>query len=96
MTDADFSDEQYKKLIQEMLDKLKDVLDEHVVVKIVRDVEGVTVSENGEVLSIEGPPQDIIQRLMDRFLGLSNDVVVKTLQPLLTQCPWIKISTLDK
>lgn len=96
MTDGDFSNDQYMKLIQEMLDKLKDVLDEHVVVKIVKDVEGVTISENGKVLSIEGSHQDIIQRLMDRFLSLSNDVVVKTLQPLLTQCPWIKISKLDK
>ncbi len=96
MADGEFSQDQCKQLAQEMLDKLVEVLDEHVVFKLIKEVPGITISEKAEVLSIDENPQDVIQRLMDKFLSLSNEVVVKTLQPLLTQCPWIKIPMLNK
>lgn len=85
------SNEQYRQIITDMLKELSEVLDEHVVVKIARNVEGLSIADNGEVQSVQGDPQEVVQRVVDQFVGLSNKVVVKTLQPLLKQCPWIKV-----
>lgn len=87
---------EYQNLISEMLRELRQVLDEHVLVKTLADLQGLKLSQNGEVLAIEGNPEDVIQGMVDKFVGLSNLVVVKTLQPLLKQCPWIKLPNLAK
>ncbi|OGY18705.1 MAG: hypothetical protein A2786_04385 [Candidatus Chisholmbacteria bacterium RIFCSPHIGHO2_01_FULL_52_32] len=86
---------EYKNLISDMLRELRQVLDEHVLVKTLADLQGLKLSQNGEVLAIEGDPQAVIQGMVDKFVGLSNMVVVKTLQPLLRQCPWIKLPNVE-
>lgn len=91
MANSTASEDQYKQLINDMTSQLEEVLDEHVVRKKLDQIEGLTFSETGEIQSIEGDPQEVVQRLVDTFLSLSNEVVVKTLQPLLKQCPWIKV-----
>jgi hypothetical protein len=91
MSDPSTSPNQYHELINDMLLELKEVLDEHVVVKAARNVIGLKITDDAKVEAIEGNPQAIVQGLVDEFIGLSNAVVVKTLQPLLKQCPWIKV-----
>ncbi len=95
MNDNSQSGKQYFPLIEDLLAELSQSLDEHVVAKVVSNVSGLKVSEEGKVLSIEGNPQDIVQELVNKFLGLSNEIVIKTMQPILKQCPWIKISNTD-
>ena len=85
------ANQQYRQIITDMLQELNQVLDDHVVVKIARGVPGLTVADTGQVEAIEGDPQAVVQGVVDQFVGLSNKVVVKTLQPLLRQCPWIKV-----
>lgn len=82
---------QYHQLINDMLSELSSTLDEHVVSKVMRGVKGVTLSDEGKVISLTGEPQEIVQEVVNKFLGLSNELVVKTMQPILKQCPWIKI-----
>lgn len=92
MTDeAKAASNQYHELINDMFSELSEVLDEHVVIKAARNVKGLRISDKGEIEGIEGDPQLVVQGLVDEFIGLSNAVVVKTLQPLLKQCPWIKM-----
>lgn len=91
MSNGNSSEDQYKKLIEDMLNESRQVLDEHVVNKLVKEVENLTLSDSGEVLSIVGDPQEVIQNLINKFVGLSNEIIIKTLKPLLQQCPWIKI-----
>lgn len=91
MTDTNASQDQYRQIISDMLGELNQVLDEHVVTRVARNVEGLELSETGEITSLNGDPQEIVQNLIDKFVGLSNTVVVKTLQPLLKQHPWIKV-----
>ena len=79
-----------------MLAELRQVLDEHVVVKTLSGLPGLKLSEHGEILAIDGDPQEVIQGIVDKFVGLSNILVVKSLQPLLKQCPWIKLPILQK
>lgn len=81
----------YKQIIKDMLLELNQALDSHVVVKVARKVQGLRISETLDVETLEGDPQAIVQELVDAFVGLSNEVVVKTLRPLLKQCPWIKL-----
>lgn len=83
--------DQYRTLVTEMLGELNQALDEHVVRKIAGQVEGLRFGDNGQLQAIEGDPQEVIQDLVDACVGLSNAVVIKTLQPLLKQCPWIRI-----
>lgn len=95
-TDASVSSEQYSRLVNDMLQELNQVLDEYVVVRAARKVAGLKLSDKGEVESIEGDPQAAVQGLVNEIIGLSNAVVVKTLQPLLKQCPWIKVPMTEK
>lgn len=81
----------YKQIIKDMLIELNQALDPHVVVKVARKVQGLKISDTLEVEALDGDPQTIVQGLVDEFVGLSNQVVVRTLQPLLKQCPWIKL-----
>jgi hypothetical protein len=96
MNDTSAAPDQHHKLIKDMLEELNEVLDEHVVLKVARNVTGLKVTDQCEVESIEGDPQVAVQGLVDEFIGLSNAVVIKTLQPLLKQCPWIKVPMIDK
>lgn len=93
MTDTN---NQYNQLINDMLSELNKVLDSHVVVRIARKVNGLKITDQGEVESVEGEPQAIVQSLVDEFIGLSNVVVITTLQPLLKQCPWIKVPVIEQ
>jgi hypothetical protein len=94
MSDKSVSKDQYKKLIEEIRSELNQVLDEHVVTKKLSQVEGLSLSETGEITLITDDPQRVVQKLVDTFLRLSNEVVVKTLQPLLKQCPWIRVPSI--
>lgn len=90
------SPDQHQVLINDMLRELDQVLDQHVVSRIANRVDGLKVSDQAKVKEISADPQAVVQGLVDEFVGLSNDVVVKTLQPLLKQCPWIKVPMLEK
>lgn len=85
------SQEQYKQLIQEMLNELKNVLGEKTVIRLGKEVEGLTLSSSGKVIQFSDDPQETVQKLIDKFVGLSNEIIITGLKPLLKQCPWIKI-----
>ena len=91
MNSTNDANAQYHQLINDMISELSSILDEHVVLRVIREVNGIAVSEEGKVLSLTGDPQEVVQELVNKFLGLSNELVVKTMQPILKQCPWIKI-----
>ncbi len=52
-----------------------------------RNVKGLVVSEDGTVTDIQGPPQVLIQGLIDQFVQLSGLIVKKTMEPLLSAYP---------
>jgi hypothetical protein len=52
-----------------------------------RNVKGLSVNDSGIVTEIQGPPQELIQGLIDQFVQLSGLIVKKTMEPLLSGYP---------
>lgn len=52
-----------------------------------RNVKGLIISDDGTVTDIQGPPQELIQNLINQFVQLSGLIVEKTMEPLLSAYP---------
>jgi hypothetical protein len=77
------TDAEYKKLLTEVIQKQMVVLGPSITLTKARNVKGLTVSDQGEVLNLEGDPKVLIQDLINQFVQLSNLIVEKTMEPLL-------------
>ena len=77
----------YKKLLTEVIQKQMVILGPSITLAKARNVKGLTVDDNGTVISIEGQPQALIQGLIDQFVQLSGLIVKKTMEPLLSMYP---------
>ena len=77
----------YKKLLSEVIQKQMVVLGPGITLAKARNVKGLTVDDQGNVTDIQGPPQALIQGLIDQFVQLSGLIVKKTMEPLLSVYP---------
>jgi len=77
----------YKKLLTEVIQKQMVILGPGISLAKARNVKGLVVSEDGTVTDIQGPPQVLIQGLIDQFVQLSGLIVKKTMEPLLSAYP---------
>jgi hypothetical protein len=77
----------YKKLLSEVIQKQMIILGPSITLAKARNVKGLTVSDDGTVTDIQGPPQELIQGLIDQFVQLSGLIVKKTMEPLLSVYP---------
>lgn len=74
----------YKSLLSEVIKKQIVILGPDITLIKARNVNGITVSDDGTVTEIIGEPQTITQNLIDQFVQLSGLIVQKTMEPLLT------------
>lgn len=81
------NDQQYQKLLTEVIKKQIIVLGPAITLAKARNVKGVTISEDGTVTAISGNPQEIIQQVIDQFVELSGLIVKKTMEPILASYP---------
>lgn len=86
-TDADF-----KKIFSELIKKQMLVLGPDITLAKVKNVTGITVDNNGEVQSITGDPQKLLQLLINQFVELSGMIVKKTMESILTSYPGVLLS----
>lgn len=77
----------YKKVLTEVIQKQIVILGPAITLAKARNVEGLTVAEDGTVTEMTGHPQELIQSLIDQFMQLSGLIVKKTMEPLLANYP---------
>lgn len=81
------NDTDYKKLFSELIKKQMLVLGPDITLAKVKNVIGLTVDVNGEVIKLEGDPQQMLQGLINQFVELSGMIVKKTMESILTSYP---------
>lgn len=86
------TDTDYKKIFSELIKKQMLVLGPDITLAKVKNVQGITVDNNGEVQSITGDPQQLLQLLINQFVELSGMIVKKTMESILTTYPGVLIS----
>lgn len=84
--------EDYKKLIDDIIDKQTIILGPDIVLLKARNVRGLVLTEEGKVEDINGDPQAILQNLIDEYIALSGQIVKNILSPVLAKYPEIKIN----
>lgn len=77
----------YKKLLTEVIQKQMVILGPSISLAKARNVKGLAVADDGTVTDMKGPPQVLIQGLIDQFVQLSGLIVKKTMEPLLSAYP---------
>ena len=86
----------YKKLLTEVIQKQMVILGPSITLAKARNVKGLAVGEDGTVTNMQGPPQALIQGLIDQFVQLSGLIVKKTMEPLLAIYPDGGTNSLEK
>lgn len=72
-----------RQTIQEVIRKQAVILGPDIAVLKAREVGGLRVSDDGEVLSLAGDHLEILQSLVDNYVSLSGQIVRKAMEPLL-------------
>lgn len=81
------TDTDYKSLFTQLIKKQMLVLGPDITLAKVKNVIGLTVDLNGDVLKIDGDPQQMLQTLINQFVELSGMIVKKTMESILTSYP---------
>lgn len=81
----DTSAQEHKQLITEVIQKEMVILGPDITLATVKQVDGLSVSEDGTVTDIQGNHQQILQHVIDEFVKLSGEIVKQTMAPLLAQ-----------
>ena len=84
--------EDYKKLITEIIRKQIDILGPEMAIRKARNVSGLEVSDSGEVNALSGDPQTTAQSLVDEYIALSGEIVKNILGPVFAKYPAIKLT----
>lgn len=80
-------EQDYKKLLTDVIKKQIVILGPQITLAKARNVKGLTIADDGTVTDMQGPPQELIQLLIDQFVQLSGLIVKKTMEPLLSAYP---------
>ncbi|MBX4191613.1 MAG: hypothetical protein KW804_02325 [Candidatus Doudnabacteria bacterium] len=84
--------EDYKKLINDIIEKQAVILGPDIVILKAKSVHGLTLTADGKVESISGDPHTVLQSLIDEYISLSGQIVKNILSPVLAKYPEIKIN----
>ncbi|MDP3993659.1 MAG: hypothetical protein Q8P75_01615 [bacterium] len=87
-----YSQEDYKNLITEIIRKQIDILGVDIAVRKANGVSGLKVGDKGEVNSLSGDPQEILQELVQQYVALSGEIVKNILNPVFAKYPEIKLN----
>lgn len=83
----------YKSLLTDLIKKQMVMLGPNLVLSKARQVQGLTVGDDGAVSVIAGDPQVALQALANEFMKLSGQIAQMTLDTLLAKYPGIKKPT---
>ncbi len=88
---AEISLDEYKKLLTEIVKKQIIILGPDITLVKARNVSALTIADDGSITAISGDPQASLQGLIDEFVSLSGLIVKKTMEPLLSKYPSLKM-----
>lgn len=77
----------YREVISEVIRKQMIILGPGITLSRARNVKGLKIDDSGKVLELSGPPQELIQGLINQFVQLSGLIVQKTMEPILASYP---------
>ncbi len=81
------NESEYKQIFTQLIKKQMLVLGPDITLAKVKNVPGIAVDSSGEVTSIQGEPQALLQSLINQFVELSGMIVKKTMESILTSYP---------
>jgi hypothetical protein len=84
--------EDYKNLINDILEKQAVILGQDIVMLKAKNVAGLILDDNGKVKDIEGNPEEVLQKLVDEYIALSGQIVKNILNPVFAKYPEIKVT----
>jgi hypothetical protein len=76
-----------KKVISELIKRQMAILGKDITMSRVKNVIGLAVDENGEVVSIDRDAQSVLSDLTNQFVELSGLIVKKTMESILAGPP---------
>jgi len=80
----------YQSLLSEIIAKQAIILGPNIAVLKARNVEGLTVSDDGKVTDVKGDPAIALQKLVDEYVNLSGEIVKNALSSVFAKYPTIK------
>lgn len=76
-----------KRIFSELIKRQIAILGPDITLAKVKNVSGIQVDANGDVLSINGDPQVLLNELIAQFVELSGLIVKKTMESILSSNP---------
>ena len=83
------SKEQYREIMSEIILKQAVILGPEMAVMRARSVVGMTVSDEGKVVSMEGDEKVLLQKLIDVYVELSGEIVKNALSTVFSKYPGV-------
>jgi hypothetical protein len=84
------ADEQYKQMLTDLIKKQMVVLGPNIALDKARKVTGLKVSDDGNVMSVEGDPQLVLKGVANEYMQLSGQIAQMTLNSLVEKYPTLK------
>lgn len=96
MADKPKTEEEYRDLISDVIKKQIVVLGPNIAILKAKGVGGLEIDKKGNVIRLKGEPQKVLQKLIDRYVALSGQIVKSTIEPLLAKYPALKMPSFEK
>lgn len=74
----------YQKLLEDAIHKQMTILGPQITLLKARNVNGLTVTDDGKVATLPENSEELVTRFIEEFRELSSPLVKKTMQPLLS------------
>jgi hypothetical protein len=81
------SNEEYKALITEIIEKQAVILGPDIAILKARSVPGLKVSDDGKVTDIQADAKETVQKLIDEYVDLSGQIIKGALASVFTKYP---------
>ena len=82
--------ETYKQLLSEIIGKQIVILGPDMAVMRARSVPGLEVNDEGKVLNFTEEPSVVVEKLVDRYVELSGQIVKNALVSIFAKYPSVK------
>lgn len=86
------TNEQYLNLINDIISKETVILGPDIVYMKAQNVPGLKIDAEGKAIGISGNPEEVLQKLIDEYIGLSGQIVKNILTPVFSKYPEIKVN----
>jgi len=90
------SNADYKQMLSEIIKKQIIILGPQIAVLKARNVPGLKVTDEGEVTSVDGPEQVVLQKLIDEYVALSGEIVKNAVNSIFAKYPSIQYKDINQ